>query len=227
MKNLLNNTTKIIHRSSLLSVCLGIALTAASCSKSDDTNPSGGSSVPPAVDTVSTYTGTIELAYLKSQNADPACFMDLSNGRVYKVSEAAANAPTIDMLWGTRVVTPSQKYFVGTSDNYILNGAGVSDDIWQDGDLFAGWSKRNVTMMNDFVGVNFDQVKTRAQLNEYVGDKYGILTYIPFDGLANQISRSYVYDITHNGVKYRGVLKISQADQADGWARYTIKVVKE
>lgn len=209
---------------SILSACLLFS----ACEK--DTTPpvpNPNNPSPGVIDTVSTYSGTVELAYLKSVNADPACFIDLTNGKVYKVSEGKAHATEIDLMWGTRTVTPDQKYWVSTSDNYILNGFGASADLWQDHDLFVGWSKRNATMLDDFQqSANFNAIKTRAEFNAYVNGETGILTYIPFEGKADQINRSYFYDITHNGVKYIGVLKVSQADLADGWAKFTIKVIK-
>lgn len=217
MKYIVNKTSAAL---------IGCLLLAASCEK-DTTAPTPGNPLPGVTDTVSTYSGTVELAYKKSIKADPACFIDLANGKVYKVSEGKAHATEIDLMWGTRTVTPDQKYWVSTSDNYILNGVGASNDLWQDHDLFVGWSKRNATMLDDFQqSANFDAVKTRAEFNAYVNEETGILTYIPFEGKADQINRSYFYDITHNGVKYIGVLKVSQADLASGWAKFTIKVIK-
>lgn len=206
---------------SIIAVVAATSISITSCSKKDTTAPASV-----VEDTVSTYYGTVELAYKKSTNADPACFIDLSNGHVYKVSEAASHASEIDMLWGTRTATPDQKYFVSTSDTYILNAAGASDDLWKESNLFTGWSKRNVTMMDNFQAVSFDDVKTRSQFNTYTSGRSGILTYLPFDALADQQALSYYYDITHNGVKYIGVLKVTQADLAAGYAKFTLKVIK-
>lgn len=224
MKNLIGNFRNSLTKAVVLSVAFSLFLFTTSCDKEETPAPNN----PPGsiTDTVSTYSGTIELAYLKSTNPDPACFLDLASGKVYKVSEGKAHAADIDMLWGTRTVTPDQKYFIGTSDSYILNAAGASDDLWKESDLFVGWGKRNATMMNDFAQIGFDDVKTRAQFNTYTSGQSGILTYIPFEGKADQLTRTYYYDITHNGVKYVGILKITQADLADEWAKFTIKVIK-
>lgn len=228
------STASLMHmiRKSSLILSVATVLLSASCVKSNTSNvvPDPADTTtnnPPALaDTVSTYSGRVELAYLQSTNPDPKCFINLANGKVYKVSEGKDHATEIDILWGTRTVTPSQKYFMSISESQMLNAAGANPDLWKESNLFTGWSKRNVTMMDYFNATGFNNIKTRAQLMEHIGNNTGILTYVPFEGTADHMSWSYSYDITHNGAKYVGVMKITQSDLADEYADFTIKVVR-
>lgn len=230
-----NNSIASLMRSvkkSSLVLSIATILLSASCVKNDtntvtpDPADTTTNNPPVLADTVSTYSGRVELAYLQSTNADPKCFINLANGKVYKVSEGKDHATEIDILWGTRTVTPSQKYFISISESQMLNAIGANPDLWRESNLFTGWSKRNVSMMDYFNATGFNSINTRGQLMEYIGNNTGILTYVPFEGTADHMSWSYSYDITHNGAKYVGVMKITQADMADEYADFTIKVVR-
>ena len=200
---------------------LALSAVLISCSGDDNDN----NEVPATINSpVLVFSGTLEMAYLKSQSADPKCFLDLITGKVYKVSEGAANRSNIDLTWGSRAMTPSQKYLVSPDDDFIFFTNGGSPDLWQDFSLYAGWSTRNVVRYWDFSNSNFDAVQTNADFDAFTDGITATLPYVAFEGTQSQLQRSILFETSRGEEHYIGVLKFTASNVNARTANYTIKL---
>jgi hypothetical protein len=200
----------------LLSACF------TACNKTDTAKTT------PATAEVMTYSGSFELAYKKSMNQDPACFIDLTNGKVYRVSEAAAHAKEIDLLWGVRTVVPSQHFLLSPLSN-ALDPLPTGSDVWNVTNLFTEWPIRNATeMTRAFTGVgNFNDIQTNAQFDTYVSNISMSQNTADFNALSTQVQHAFWFDATeHNDIKYQSIMYITNANDAAGTASFILKVRK-
>ncbi|GEP51779.1 hypothetical protein FNO01nite_24510 [Flavobacterium noncentrifugens] len=202
-----------------LMLALSAILISCSSDDSDNTEVSVTINSPVLV-----FSGTIEMAYLKSQSADPKCFLDLTTGKVYKVSEGAANTGNIDLTWGSRAMTPDQKYLVSPDDDFIFFTNGGSADLWQDFSLYAGWNARNIVRYWDFSKTNFDAVQTNADFDAFAEGINATLPYVAFEGTQSQLQRPILFETSRGEKHYIGVLKFTASNVNARTANYTIKL---
>ena len=196
-----------------------VALTSCSSDDGENVNKPSTPETPVLV-----FNGTIEMAHLKSQNADPKCFLNLTTGETYKLSQSAANAKNIDLVWGSRASVPSQKYIASPSDTFVFHTIGGSNDLWQDFDLFAGWNVRNTVKFDLFGKVGFENIVTNAQFDAYIEGESVFTEYLPFEGTQDQLQLTYMFETVHDDIRYIGVFKFTSANPNTRMANYTIKL---
>jgi hypothetical protein len=213
------------------------ALNYDSKAKKDDGTCKYDTSKPNPLDpAVAVYTGQFEAAQKKTDNPDPACFIDLVNGKVYKVSEAAAHSDEIDLAWSC-LSWIGYAYDYSYLTNPINMGSGSSYDgtWWDSPSLLAGWTVKNATKcsfdnyptnMND---IEFDNIKTYSQFkNWYAGAYKPSADDYDFNANASEIDRVYWFDVSRNdGSQYYCLMHIPQAYKGvNSWAKFTLKIMK-
>jgi hypothetical protein len=204
---------------------------------------------------ISTYTGTMQLAYKTSGTtpnnaacANPACFVNLATGEALKVKDVLSGGVVqesiisqIDLVWGDRGNYTTQWYMVSPSDNDGILSMAVPDAAyWHSGNLFAGWTKRNQTVFSNknLTGkmADFDAITTRAQLDQFATDN-GIngqydatWNTFTFQGNASDLNNIRYFQASHGGTVYCGLIVFTKADMSltgTGQVDYTIKVYKQ
>ena len=199
------------------SLLIGSTLFTASCKKeettiTDDSQP-----------TVKTHTFNIELAYKTTVNANPKCFIDLDAGIAYNIQEAPAHAADIDLVW----------FYYGADQLYLYkpnaNIFSITTDGFDIGSLgFGNWSVRNSGLLEYSLTLSKGQVaniKTVANLTDFIKDDLPIQSQIEFNGDANTFAKVYTFE---TGQKKRGVLiaNSNSYDSNGGRANITVKIQK-
>ena len=192
---------------------MAITMLCASCTKTPDVTP-------PSPD-VKSFTFDIDMAYLTTSNANPACFIDLDKGLVYTVQAAKTHASEIDLVW--HYYGGGQCYLQIPNNNIfsiVTDGFGI-------GELgFGDWSVRNGGLLEYSTSLSKGQVagiKTVANLTEFIKDDLPIQPQILFDGTSSTYAKVYTFE---TGAKKRGVLiaNSNTVDSNGGRANITIKI---
>lgn len=185
----------------------------ASCTKKDPVQPT---------DQLKHFTSTIELAYNESQ-ADPACFIDLDNGKVYSVSEATAHAAEIDLVYVLRYTIANDPMVVSIGN---FDGSdGITAAYWDKQTLgIGGFSNYNHTIVDQDgnTATGFATLESIADFDAWIGNSLDYTTqdYYQVDG--GYIGDMYVFRTHQNK---RGAFKLIDAQNGStGYATIEIKI---
>lgn len=186
----------------------------ASCTKKDP--------IPPANE-LKHFTSTIEVAYNDTQS-DPACFIDLDMGAVYNVSEAAAHAGEIDLVYAPKYVEGNLRMIsLGAFDGHN----GITDLYWDKQtlgiDQFTTYNYTIIRNSNNTV-TGFETMETVSDFDAGIGDYLTNATTV-FDDDAvdgSRIGDIYVFRTHQNK---RGAFKLLDAQNgSSGFATIEIKM---
>jgi hypothetical protein len=137
-----------MKKQTMLSI-FGILLLSVSCKKKN-VEPTT-SEVP-----IKTFTTTVDLAYNNTQ-PDPACFIDLDKGLVYKVSEALQHQAEIDLVYVLRYFNANDPIILSIGDFDGHPGLPISD-----------WTKTTLGI-NQFTTFNHTTLNYASSYNTATG----------------------------------------------------------
>jgi hypothetical protein len=178
--------------------------------------------VPPANE-LKHFTSTVALAYNDTQS-DPSCFIDLDMGAVYPVSEAAAHAGEIDLVY-VPVYLEDNPFMVSIG---VFDGHnGYTDLYWDKQTLgieqFSTYNHTVIRNSNNTV-TGFETMSTVADFDAGIGDYLNNASNVFDDEQVNgsRIGDIYVFRTQQNK---RGAFKLLDAQNgSNGFATIEIKI---
>jgi hypothetical protein len=185
----------------------------ASCTKKEP--------VPPANE-LKHFTSTVALAYNDTQS-DPACFIDLDKGAVYSVSEAAAHASEIDLVYVLRYNIANDPMMVSLGN---FDGSdGITAAYWDkqtlEIDQFSTYNHTIIDQDNN-TATGFATLKSISDFDAWIENSLDYTTqdYYWVDG--GYIGDIYVFRTQQNK---RGAFKLLDAQNgSNGFATIEIKI---
>ncbi len=153
-----------------------LATSFSSCKKKKIT-PTTTSATDPAIFRTTT---TVQLAYNNTTQTDPMCFLDLDAGTVYSVSNAAANADKIDLVYVLRYSNANDPMFISIGD--FDGNSGMAISTWDKTTLgISNFTTFNHTTFDQcsssFTTANFNAITKLSELNAALGTGPGSLEF--------------------------------------------------
>jgi hypothetical protein len=206
---------KNVLKSGLTLLALNILLCA--CPKRDLNNP--------AKKPVKTFTGQMQCLWNESVQPNPKAFLDIDNGKVYDVATAPAHAKEIDLIWmdgsgGALICSPNEYYEPSSS----------TSPNFQKGPLFANWTQRNQTIIDNTTSqtvAQFNAVTNEAELAALYGTIFdnSSIEYGFMECTSAHFANIYFVETTTNGVKKRGYIRFTQGQRGNNnFANFEIKI---
>ena len=206
-------------KSLLLASFIIVAFTFMGCpNKKDDV-------IEPTIIQPKTYTINFEMAYKTTVNANPKCFIDFDNGKVYDVQTAPAHAADIDAVWVYENGNSDAMYLFSMNQNMFS----TATDGFNAGELGLGnWAVRSNCILEykgslakgDITGAkSVDDLKAliKSALD------FSSLNFQTFDGTSSTFAKVYVFE-TNRQKRGAFIVNSNSADSNGGRANITIRV---
>jgi hypothetical protein len=174
---------------------------------------------------IKTFTGQMQCLWDESKQANPKAFLDLDNGKVYDVATAPAHAKDIDLIWmdgsgGALLCSPNDFY----------EPSSITSPNFQEGPLFANWTQRNQTIIDNSSSqtvAQFNAVTNKEELAALYGTLFdnSSIEFAFMECTSTHFANIYFVETTTNGVKKRGYIRFTQGQRGNNnFANFEIKI---
>jgi hypothetical protein len=179
----------------------------------------------PTTNPIKTFTGQMQCLWDESKQANPKAFLDLDNGKVYDVATAPAHAKDIDLIWmdgsgGALLCSPNDFY----------EPSSITSPNFQEGPLFANWTQRNQTIIDNSSSqtvAQFNAVTNKEELAALYGTLFdnSSIEFAFMECTSAHFANIYFVETTTNGVKKRGYIRFTQGQRGNNnFANFEIKI---
>jgi hypothetical protein len=184
----------------------------------------------PTIKPIKTFTGQMQCLWDESQQANPKCFLDLDNGKVYDVSTAKAHAAEIDLIWtecsgGILICSPTELI------NYpAFTPSASSSPNFQVPVLLGNWPVTNPTRIDyesSHLVSDFTAITDEPNLLALVGNHFDASTiqWSTMEANSNSFGKVYFVETSTNGVKKKGFIHFTSGQTGVGnFVNFEIKI---
>jgi hypothetical protein len=179
----------------------------------------------PTTNPIKIFTGQMQCLWDESKQANPKAFLDLDNGKVYDVTTAPGHAKEIDLIWmdgsgGALLCSPNDFY----------EPSSITSPNFQEGPLFANWTQRNQTVIDNSSSqtvAQFNAVTNEPELAALYGTLFdnSSIEFAFMECTSAHFANIYFVETTTNGVKKRGYIRFTQGQRGNNnFANFEIKI---